>query len=905
METLTLLQTRGGLPLTKKFTPETEESFAGSKYYTVRSAKVESITGLTKILSRLSDNVDMAYIRGQLNDEGKKSYVSREEINFDDVPRHLIAFDVDSAETTYDPIFDTEAACVHWVEEHLPAEFQGASFVYQLTSSAGVKPGLRVRLWFWLETPRTNQEIKPWVKSIKSDENKLDDSLFDSVHLHYTAAPIFEGMSDPTGGDRVGLCQGYTDKVEGFDPFVNSDETFSFDNVRLDPFLLVARPMDLTRTEIVAYLDAGTETGAIDADDYEDWITVGRCLHHQFKGDIEGWEIWDNWSQLSTKYLSPKETQYRYRTFDRAVQRGKRPQTFATIVYKVKDAGGSVDSLALTKQVINDAETEQEVLDALARFDGSIAESKAVQTSGMLKMNTLIAAAGIASEHQYKPHEVKKRVRELREDNAKVNAADLEYELAYFSVIQLAGDADRVMYFAKSFWRFDEGVWRPLDEAALSNAILELLKGNDGGNELRYLRDQVRKSGQKTSALVSGIQTVLAARFGCDVHTDPLNLNGNRDSAKSVINCTNGELWIDSQGNLEFTEHDPRHLLTHKIATHYDPNAPAPLWQQTLDTVFKNAEDKDDLIRHVEELLGYMIQSSRNAEALWIMFHGETGANGKSLLAGVLSGLLGEAALSMSLDDLAKSAHGTSSLVGKLALIDDDFSANTPLADGWLKKLSESKQLSVNPKHKDTFTFRSKVITVHLTNRWPKSKTFDGGLQRRAQIIPFNYQIPVGERRAGLDRTLVAEEGAGILNRLVQGYLRVQARGGRFDMPVDCKRALNEWIGEAADATGFLQDHIETVPFEDIKVCIRDELFQEYRYWANSNGAYPLGARAFLNEVRDLAPVLGLTVKQIRLKGQTNAKYFLTGAKLKNPQATTLSAFETTTTNDKKESNHE
>ena len=40
----------------------------------------------------------------------------------------------------------------------------------------------------------------------------------------------------------------------------------------------------------------------LDPDGYSDWIMVGQCLHHQFGGDYEALELFDRWSERSTKY---------------------------------------------------------------------------------------------------------------------------------------------------------------------------------------------------------------------------------------------------------------------------------------------------------------------------------------------------------------------------------------------------------------------------------------------------------------------------------------------------------------------------------------------------------------------------------------------------------------------------
>ena len=48
---------------------------------------------------------------------------------------------------------------------------------------------------------------------------------------------------------------------------------------------------------------------------YSDWLRVGQALHHQTDGSIEGLELWDSWSQGSSKYLEG-ECEYKWTSFN-------------------------------------------------------------------------------------------------------------------------------------------------------------------------------------------------------------------------------------------------------------------------------------------------------------------------------------------------------------------------------------------------------------------------------------------------------------------------------------------------------------------------------------------------------------------------------------------------------------
>jgi hypothetical protein len=82
----------------------------------------------------------------------------------------------------------------------LPFEFHDASAYWQMTSGAGIKSGIRLRLWFWCDRPASDDEAKRWLEG-----SPIDTSLYCANTPHYTAAPVF----DPPELDPVPLRSGF------------------------------------------------------------------------------------------------------------------------------------------------------------------------------------------------------------------------------------------------------------------------------------------------------------------------------------------------------------------------------------------------------------------------------------------------------------------------------------------------------------------------------------------------------------------------------------------------------------------------------------------------------------------------------------------------------------------------
>jgi hypothetical protein len=108
-------------------------------------------------------------------------------------------FDGDLDPDPIDPVRDW-SICLKAMVATLPPELHDTTCYYQQTSSAGIKPGVRMRAWWWLDRPITDAEAKRWFK-----RSPVDASLYGSVAVHYVAAPIF----DPPELDPVPVRSGF------------------------------------------------------------------------------------------------------------------------------------------------------------------------------------------------------------------------------------------------------------------------------------------------------------------------------------------------------------------------------------------------------------------------------------------------------------------------------------------------------------------------------------------------------------------------------------------------------------------------------------------------------------------------------------------------------------------------
>ncbi len=345
--------------------------------------------------------------------------------------------------------------------------------------------------------------------------------------------------------------------------------------------------------------------------------------------------------------------------------------------------------------------------------------------------------------------------------------------------------------WAEQWWSYQNGVWRKEgDETVrgrLGDAVIELKEKYP--EDAKILADALGDG--KTSAITGQLWKMFCSYMAVrETSQDPLRMH--QLYMDPVINCLNGEIHFDDSGLYEFAKHDYRHRLTHQLSVEYNPDAECPHWDQFMALILQDMQDPEAVKSYLYEICGYLIQPDRYLKT-WVLFHGE-GYNGKSAIGSVLGQMLGESSAERSLASYGgDNTHAEAGLVGKLMLLDDDYTEGNVLPDGLIKKLSEAKRITANPKFAPEFNFVARAVPVILSNHWPVSRDTSLAIRERAQIIDLNYYVKPHERNERAQRIVLENELPGVLNHFIEGYARLKLRG-RFDAPPECRVARDKWV---------------------------------------------------------------------------------------------------------------
>jgi hypothetical protein len=167
-------------------------------------ATTVTLAGLQDIrhlLEKLLPRSERAVVRGALIDcdaaENIRRLVHPDEKTSDaatlrDVPRRWLALDADGVARPDDVAPTDLLACADAVIDRLPPAFSRAACIVQATGSHAIKPGCRLRLWYWCDRPLAGDEAARWL-----EKTPCDPSVFRCAQLIYTAAPVFSpGVQD-------------------------------------------------------------------------------------------------------------------------------------------------------------------------------------------------------------------------------------------------------------------------------------------------------------------------------------------------------------------------------------------------------------------------------------------------------------------------------------------------------------------------------------------------------------------------------------------------------------------------------------------------------------------------------------------------------------------------------------
>ena len=402
-------------------------------------------------------------------------------------------------------------------------------------------------------------------------------------------------------------------------------------------------------------------------------------------------------------------------------------------------------------------------------------------------------------------------------------------ELAQYVYDEAFGAGAKVRRVARRFWKYDAGLWYPVEDETIQgiiqDVVVKLRKADIGTQPLLQAAIGDKESHVAAKAILEFLRAAKAYETDAVGGRDPMGMM--RSYPLPVVNCKNCTLRFDANGKMTVHAHDPDDFFTSQLDVDYDPSARCPEWDEFVGHVFSNEPlHADEMMRHLEEFGGYVIQYSRWLK-IWSLFYGNTNT-GKSTFQELLTDMLGTTSvLARAVDSDSWTGFGLNDLQGKLLIVDDDMKRSLTLDDGLLKKFSEDRVVTADVKFASASTFVSRAFFMINSNHWPRVRDITEAMRNRAFVMPFTFDFLEAGIADDQKRLRMYAEKSGIFNRFLSGVSRLRARG-HFKYPQPCSDARAAWLARANPVSHFVSDCLERTNTGAVK---RSDVMEAYSMW--------------------------------------------------------------------------
>ena len=285
-------------------------------------------------------------------------------------------------------------------------------------------------------------------------------------------------------------------------------------------------------------------------------------------------------------------------------------------------------------------------------------------------------------------------------------------------------------------------------------------------------------------------------------------------------------------------------------------------WEKFIDEVTQGETDKADFLQRA---LGYSILGMSNEECMFIL-HGKTTRNGKSTLLNTIETMLGDYAKVAPVGmicrgDRQKDAEAASptlaGLKGKRFVTMSESNEYGKLDEEKIKQLTGGEEISARALYQSAITYKPQFTLWLSCNDLPMVTDKSLFASERIKVIEFNRHFTPEEQDTHLKDELTSQEAmSGIFMWLVRGYIKYKEMG--LKMSDSLKTVVTKYERDNDLVLQFLESRCVRVPEDESnpygeknkRTLIKaKDLYNAFKLWAKSEGAYVLSARKFNSEM--------------------------------------------------------
>ena len=351
----------------------------------------------------------------------------------------------------------------------------------------------------------------------------------------------------------------------------------------------------------------------------------------------------------------------------------------------------------------------------------------------------------------------------------------------------------QVKYFHDVGWlKMENGRWHSTSSTAIKIAIRDLI--------LRLMRSTSKSCfSQITPGLLHEIMQMVQLENGAEGFP-PLD--------PDIIPLSNGILlWDSTCHEFAFRDYNQKDMILDSLTVPYVPNAKAPLFEEKIREIIPDADDR----RVIQDYLGASLFPA-NRTRKFLLFQGEGGC-GKSLLVLLISKILGPKRVFDLNFRTISSPFGFSDLTTQTLLTASEAISGGLCSSGgeFVKKVvgndffqSSRKFENIRQKHFGTFSL------IIVTNNKMQVKFEGKGQEWKDRMLPilFHHHIPEEKQDRTLVDRLLAEEGSGILNWILDGARHVRSNNWQIELTTTQKVRRDKLVDEIRSMDMFVCNYI-------------------------------------------------------------------------------------------------
>ncbi|WP_130055577.1 DNA primase family protein [Bacillus thuringiensis] len=305
------------------------------------------------------------------------------------------------------------------------------------------------------------------------------------------------------------------------------------------------------------------------------------------------------------------------------------------------------------------------------------------------------------------------------------------------------------------------------------------------------------------------------------------------NTMRNFINLKNGMLNLDI---FELLPHQPSYLSTIQLPIEYNPIASAPSFMQFLKEI---SLDDEELIRVHQEIIGYLLSSETKAEKAFFFFGG--GANGKSVLASIITQLVGEDNVSsIPLSEFSQQ-FGLEGLINKTVNIAaENEMGGKALKTENFKAIVSGDTITINIKYRPAISYKPNCKLIFVVNNVPDSQDVTSGYFRKLILVPFRRTFKPNERDVNLLQKLLIEL-PGILNWAIEGLKRLRENNYQFSQCKVIEECMQTYYVEQNPVKEFFHEHIV---FKKGVRTKQSDFHEKYLRWLNMQGIDDKGTKS-------------------------------------------------------------